>query len=92
MALEDPCKRLDANMATVLGKYNCIGFAAHSWTKAGRHISAVTAGVPGSSFSLSSFENLGSDNSATSADAIHQCMLSALGLPTDFSPEDSRVP
>jgi hypothetical protein len=90
LALEDLCKRLDAKKATMLGNYNCIGFAADSWTKAGRHITALTAGNPGSSFYLSSYENLGSDNAATSADAIHQCMLSALGLPTDLSPQDSR--
>jgi hypothetical protein len=57
-----------------------------------KNITALTVGNPGSSFYLSSYENLGSDNAATSADAIHQAMLSALGLPTDLSPEASRYP
>jgi hypothetical protein len=50
LAFEELCNRLDAKKATVLGKYNCVGFATDSWTKAGRHITALTAGNPGSSF------------------------------------------
>jgi hypothetical protein len=92
LALEDLCKRLDAKKATVLGKCSCIDFAADSWTQVGCHIARLTAGNPGSSIYLSSYENLGSDNAPASADAIHQCMLSAMGLPTDLSPEDSRYP
>lgn len=92
VALTDLCARLDAKKTTVLSKYNFIAFNADSWTKAGRHITAMTAGNPGTSFYLSSYEHLGSDTAAASAHAIHQCMLSALGLPLDLAPEDARYP
>ena len=90
LALADMCNRLDTQKAAVLDKYNFMGFEANSWTKAGRHIMALTAGNPGTSFYLSSYENLGADPAVTDADAIQQCMLSALGLPTDLSPNDSK--
>lgn len=92
LALRDLCARIDSKKSTMLKDYSFVGFSADSWSKAGRHITAMTAGNPGTCFYLNSYENLGSDTAVASADAMHQCMLGSLGLPTDLSGQDSAYP
>ena len=92
LALESLCSRIDSKKSKVLFDSSFIGFSADSWTKAGRHVTAMTAGNPGTSFYLSSYENLSSDNAAAGADAIHKCMLAALGLPLHLDSKHTSYP
>ena len=89
LALQDLCSRIDSKKRSILSDSSFIGFSADSWTKASRHLAAMTAGNPGTTFYLSSYENLSSDNAAAGADAIQKCMLGALELPLDL---DSKHP
>lgn len=90
LALQNLCSRIDSKKCNILSDYSLIGFSADSWTKDGRHMTAMTTGNPGTSFYLNSY--LGSDTAVASADAIHQCMLGSLRLPCDLDSKDPKYP
>jgi hypothetical protein len=69
-----------------------ISICADSWTKAGCHVTAITAGSPGQAIYMNSYENLGSDTDDVSAKAIHEGIIVSLGLKPDTTSNDQSFP
>jgi hypothetical protein len=91
-ALEDICDVLTTKIRQVLTASPYMSICADSWTKAGRHVTAITAGSPGQSIYMNSYENLGSDTAEVSAMAIHECIMVSLGLKPDMSSSELSFP
>lgn len=69
-----------------------MGICADSWTSGGRHVTAITAGLPGTSLYLNSYDNLGADDAVTTAAALHECVLVSMQLPRDMDQSNSMYP
>jgi hypothetical protein len=69
-----------------------MGICADSWTSGGRHVTAITAGLPGTSLYLNSYDNLGADDAMTTAAALHECVLVSMQLPRDMDQSNSMYP
>ena len=79
-ALERLCDPVNEAKLQQMNRSAFIGGCVDGWTTTGRHVSAITAGTPGSSFYLNAYENLGSDTATASADAINQCFMASMGV------------
>jgi hypothetical protein len=79
-ALEDISDIIAGKFKELFRNAAFMGICADSWTSTGRHITAVTGGLPGTSIYLDSYENLGTDDAVTCASAFHDCMLVTMGL------------
>ena len=70
--LEELYKRIHKIVAVRLSKQTCITFETDSWSRAGKHFTAMTTGPPGLSVLTAAYENAGSDNAVNTADALHR--------------------
>jgi hypothetical protein len=61
-ALEQICATIATKVRNQLRRSPDIGVCVDGWTSAGRHLAAVTAGNPGCTIYLNSYENLGNDS------------------------------
>ena len=78
-ALEEICDIIAAKVKKLLENASFMGVCSDSCTSNGHHVTAVTGGLPGTSVYLDSFENLGTDDAVTCANAIHDSMLVTMG-------------
>jgi hypothetical protein len=91
-ALEDISDIIAGKVKKLFQKAAYLGICADSWTSTGRHITAVTGGLPGTSIYLDSYENLGTGDAVTCASAIHDCMLVTMGLQQGMTQDDPAYP
>jgi hypothetical protein len=66
-----------------------LAVCADSRSSAGRHLTAITGGNPGLNIHLNSYENMGSEDAQSAADAIQQCLMTSLGFQVDMDPQDA---
>jgi hypothetical protein len=91
-ALEEICDILAAKTQKQMSDSLCLAVCADSWSSAGRHLTAVTGGNPGLNVYLNSYENLGSEDAQSAADAIQGCLMTSLGFQVDMDPQDANFP
>ena len=91
-ALDDITERISQKLREMLERTAFVGICVDAWTKAGRHLSAVTGGSPGISALLNAYETHGADNAENTAIAIIDCVLSAMGHDPDMPTEHASFP
>lgn len=64
--------RIHSKVAAMLKKQAYIAFETDSWSRAGKHFTAVTTGPPGLTVLTAAYENAASDNAVNTADALHR--------------------
>jgi hypothetical protein len=69
-----------------------MGICADSWTGGGHHVTAITAGLPGTPLYLNSLDNLGADDAVTTAAALHERVIVSMQLPHDMDQSKSMYP
>jgi hypothetical protein len=91
-ALEHICDTIATRVQNQLRRSPYMAICTDSWTSNGRHLTAVTAGNPGCTIYLNSYENLGSDSADAGAGALSDCVMTSLGYKVDMDPASSDFP
>jgi hypothetical protein len=70
--IDDVYELLEAKVERHLRGQHVISFELDSWTRANKHLTAITSGDPASSLFLASFENAAADTAVNLADATYR--------------------
>jgi hypothetical protein len=90
--LEELCDVITSKVSMLLRESCFISICADSWTSAGRHVTAITAGNPGLTIYMNSYENLCTDDAVLGAEAIAACILTSLGLEEGCDTDNTAYP
>jgi hypothetical protein len=91
-SLEELCDVITTKVGRLLRESCFISKCADAWTSAGRHVTAITAGNPGLTIYMNSYENLGTDDAVSGAEAVAACILTSLGLGEGCDADSTAFP
>jgi hypothetical protein len=91
-SLDQLCNIIASKLRVVIMKSAFVPFCADAWTKAGRHLTAMTGGAPGHSLYLGSYECNESETADVVSREIHGTLLETLGFKRTLSTEDKVYP
>jgi hypothetical protein len=91
-SLDHLCHIITSKLKIVVMKSAFVPFCADSWTKAGRHLTAITGGAPGRSLYLGSYESNESETAEVVSKAVHGTLLETLGFKATLSIADKEYP
>jgi hypothetical protein len=77
-SLEELCDVITTKVGRLLRESCFISICADAWTSAGCHVRAITAGNPGLTIYMNSYENLGTHNAVSGAEAVAACILTSI--------------
>jgi hypothetical protein len=83
---------ITSKLKVVVMKPAFVPFCADAWTKAGRHLTAITGGAPGRSLYLGSYECNVSETAEVVSKALHGTLLETLGCKATLSTTDQAYP